>query len=123
MNKKDSSKKLKQRRFSLTESDWNSLKNEAATKNISVSDLVRKKLKIGDKVKSRNYDYREVKKIDPELLRLIKNFTNNLNQIAKHVNTQKQIDIFSLELLESMSTDIKKLVDISDHKLSTEDKE
>lgn len=105
-------KKLKQRKFSLSDEDWTKVQKEAQSQKISVSDLVRKKLNVGQDVQSKNFDRRPTKKADPALLKLIKNFTTNLNQIAKHCNTNKELDNIALELLSEMSTDIKNLADL-----------
>ncbi|RXJ92860.1 hypothetical protein CRV00_11980 [Malaciobacter molluscorum] len=116
MNKIDDSKKLKQRKFSVTDSDWQTLKSLASQESISVADFIRKKLALTQNTKPKKFDSRPTHKTDPELLRLIKNFTTNLNQISKHTNENKEIDIYTIELLETLSSDIKSLMKICEER-------
>jgi len=60
----------------------------AKSHQVSLSELIREKLKNVKSVKKR-----KVKTVDPELLRAINSIGNNLNQISRRVNENQKFDV------------------------------
>lgn len=50
------------------------------------------------------------KDFQKKILFLLSNATNNINQLAKHCNTQKQIDFATLQQLQTLSQYFKSVV-------------
>jgi len=60
----------------------------AKSHQVSLSELIREKLKNVKSVKKR-----KVKTVDPELLRAINSIGNNINQISRRVNENQKFDV------------------------------
>ena len=60
----------------------------AKSYGVSLSELIRQKLKNVKSIKKK-----KVKTVDPELLRAINSIGNNLNQISRRVNENQKFDV------------------------------
>jgi signal transduction protein with GAF and PtsI domain len=85
--------KLKQVKVYFSESDFLELKEEATQKNISMAELVRQKMQTkipnAPAPKKSKKSYRTT---DPKLLFELNKIGNNLNQIAKKLNTKNELE-------------------------------
>ena len=72
----------------VTESEKEEWQFLAKSHQVSLSELIRQKLKNVKSVKKR-----KVKTVDPELLRAINSIGNNLNQISRRVNENQKFDV------------------------------
>lgn len=95
-------------------------RNQAKLSGLSLSDFVRagidERLKSGIATPSKNRNNRIYKTADPELLRQIAWIGNNVNQLARYVNSSKR-DIEAVQLLaqlQSISTDLKGILNHAD---------
>lgn len=85
--------KLKQVKVYFSESDFLKLKEEAIQKNISMAELVRQKMQTkipnapAPKKSKKNY-----RATDPKLLFELNKIGNNLNQIAKKLNSNNELE-------------------------------
>lgn len=89
--------------FRLSDEDKKKIQENAMSADLSVSDYVRKsalKLRL-----SRKMD------VDPELLKALNKIGSNVNQIAKHANIEKMLDIECLQALRACEQDIKRLTE------------
>lgn len=87
------SKNLKQIKVYFSEDDYQKIKDESASENISMAEYIRQKinLKIENPPtpKKAKMTY---KKTNPDLLFLLSNIANNINQIAKKLNSKNEFD-------------------------------
>lgn len=87
------SKNLKQIKVYFSEEDYQKIKDESASENISMAEFIRQKinLKIENPPtpKKAKMTY---KKIDPKLLFFLSNISNNINQVAKKLNSKGELD-------------------------------
>ena len=111
------SKKLKQVKVNFYEEQHNFLKAKAKENNMTIAQFIRQQLNINldDKdVKNRykNKEEKELTKKDEMLIYQVSKIGNNLNQIAKVLNTKKD-DINTLDILQSLvkiEADLKELL-------------
>ena len=107
----------KQVKINLTPSHYLELETEALSSNKSIAQLIRDKLGIdlkdtpkalqrSRKVRS---DKREVTRADPQLLYHLSKIGTNLNQIAKHLNSNNAVDRVVLSTIIEIEQEIKKL--------------
>jgi len=71
----------------VTQSEKSEWQNLAKSYGVSLSELIRQKLKNVKSVKKKR-----VKTVDPELLRAINAIGNNLNQISRKLNEGQKFD-------------------------------
>jgi len=86
----------------LTQDEYDKLYQQAKALDITLSQLLRKKIS-GDRE-------RLTTKCDKELLYEINRIGNNLNQIAKHCNITKSIDKLALQSLVEIERKINEII-------------
>ena len=89
----------------ISESELKILENKAAKCSMNKSEFMRK-AGIHSAVEINQID----KQFQKKLLFLLSNVTNNINQIAHHCNTKKEIDFKTLEELKKISETFKSVV-------------
>lgn len=88
----------------MTESEHTKLLSQCKAVGCSnLSDFVRGRL-TGDRVR-----VERVKKVDPDLLYQLNKIGNLINQIARHANTQKSLDIECLSALQACQKELERL--------------
>lgn len=91
----------KQVKFNIKQNHHDFLSKKAIDKNLSLSEYIRQQLNIDLKdksivKKSRAKKHQQVLTTDPRLLYHLSSIGNNINQIAKKVNSSKDIEASSI---------------------------
>jgi len=100
------SEKLKQVKVNLYQHQHQQIKILAEENNTTIAQYIREKLSLELEEKDTRGAYKKhekvsYKKADPKLLYELSKIGNNLNQIAKYINTKKD-DIDTIEILQSL---------------------
>lgn len=101
--------KYKQIKINVLPLEYNQIQEKAKSQNLKLSGYVRSVLNVKNDLdikKSKSYT-----PCDPILLREINKIGNNLNQVAKHLNIKKVLDINVLESLEQIEKYTKSLLE------------
>lgn len=107
----------KQVKINLTPEHYSELETEALNNGMSIAQLVRHKLGIDLKSTPKSFqrsrkvrsDKKPVVKADPQLLYHLARIGSNLNQIAKHLNSNNAVDRVVLSTIIEIEQEIKKL--------------
>ena len=107
----------KQVKINLTQEHYSVLDKEALNNGKSIAQLIRDKLGIDLKDTPRSFqrsrkvrsDKKPVVKADPQLLYHLARIGSNLNQIAKHLNSNNAVDRVVLSTIIEIEQEIKKL--------------
>lgn len=87
------SKNLKQIKVYFSETDYQKIKDESTEKNLSMAELIRQKINLKiDNPPDPKKPKMTYKKTDPKLLFELNKIGNNLNQIAKKLNSKNEFD-------------------------------
>lgn len=87
------SKNLKQIKVYFSEEDYQKIKDESALDNISMAEYIRQKINLKiDNPPTPKKAKVTYKKTNPDLLFLLSNISNNINQIAKRLNSKNEFD-------------------------------
>jgi len=110
------SKKLKQVKVNFYQEQHQLLKQKADENNMTIAQYIRQKLELELDKKDTRKKYQETKKIiysktNPELLYQLSKVGNNLNQIARNLNSKKDID--SVDILQTLLNIEKKILELS----------
>jgi hypothetical protein len=110
------SEKYKQVKINLYPEQHDFLNSIAKEKNLTIAQLIREKLDLKLDEKDTRKRYTETQKIkykkaDPRLLYELNKIGNNLNQIAKKLNQNKEVsNIEILQTLVNIETKMKELI-------------
>lgn len=101
--------KYKQIKINLSPEDHARFSDAAAAENISMAELIRQK--IGAKIEDAPAPKitRPVKKADPKLMYEMNRIGNNLNQIARHLNSGGKLDKTVLQILVNIEDEMRQL--------------
>lgn len=101
--------KYKQIKINLSPKDHARFSAAAAAENISMAELIRQK--IGAKIEDAPAPKitRPVKKTDPKLLYEMNRIGNNLNQIARYLNSGGKLDKTVLQILVNIEDEMRRL--------------
>lgn len=109
--------KYKQVKINLTIEHHQKLEKEALSNNQTIAQFIRDKLDIDLKEIPKSFqrsrkvrsDKKEIVKADPQLLYHLSKIGSNLNQIAKHLNSNNAVDRVVLSTIVEIQEEIKKL--------------
>jgi len=110
------SKKLKQVKVNFYQEQHQLLKQKADENNVTIAQYIRKKLELELKKNDTRKIYKKhekvtYKKADPNLIYQLNKIGNNLNQIAKKINSKKNINnIDILQTLANIEKDLEKIL-------------
>jgi hypothetical protein len=102
--------KYKQVKINLTLSDHAKFSEVAASQNISMAELIRRRIGAEIENAPAPKSKHTTAASDPKLLYELNRIGNNLNQIAKYVNKTKTIDIQVLRIMVQIEAEIKQLL-------------
>lgn len=111
---KPSSEKLIQTKVSFTQDMRLMLEESAEKEGLHLSDIVRQCIdKNHNEIFKNKPIKKEVKKTDPVLLKYMSSISNNLNQIAKKLNSHPELGHLAMHKLEKIEKDITTMFNLT----------